>query len=169
MAILGDSPTEALSTARPIMQQKLTSASFIAGVLLLSSCEPPIKVTIEGGNPPVFGVSSGSGKLWNITIRGHTGKESLDAVESWPEVWRVDPDSNASAQYASDIGKITYGVVPRGYHQAVPITGPPPPLVPGKHYFYWIASENGMPARGDFEMREDNAVAVRAPATKVAR
>ena len=141
------------------MHRKLIFASSIACVLLLSSCEPATRAKIEGGNPPVFSIWSGTGKLWMISIIEYIGDKSLKPSQRDHKLWRIDADGTESAQYPSTIGKITYGIVPRGYHQSVPSAGAPPPLTPGKYYSYWIASENGMPARGDFEIRNGSALA----------
>ncbi len=142
-----------------LMRRRLIFASSISCVLLLSSCEPATQAKIEGGNPPVFSVWSGTGKLWMISITEYIDDKSLKPSQREHDLWRVDADGTESAQYPSTIGKITYGIVPRGYHQSVPSAGAPPSLTPGKNYSYFFASENGMPARGDFEIRNGTAVA----------
>jgi len=117
-----------------------------------------MQAKVEGGNPPVFTIWSGTGKFWIISVTEYIDDKSLKPSQRDHEIWRVDPDSASSASYPSTIGKITYGIVPRGYHQSVPANGAPPPLVAGKYYSYFIGSENGMHARGDFEIRNGNAV-----------
>jgi hypothetical protein len=117
-----------------------------------------MKAKIEGGNPPIFSIWSGTGKFWMISITEYVDDKSLKPSKRDREIWRVDANAPESADYPSTIGRITYGTVPRGYHQSVPASGTPPPLVAGKYYSYFIASENGMPARGDFELLNGNAV-----------
>lgn len=117
-----------------------------------------MQAKVEGSNPPVFAIWSGTGKLWMVSVTEYLDDKSLKPSQRDHEIWRVDADGTDSAQYPSSIGKITYGLVPRGYHQSVPADDSPPALVAGKYYSYFIASENGMPARGDFEIRNGNAV-----------
>jgi hypothetical protein len=136
-------------------------APLIAAAMLFSSCEPAMQAKIEGGNPPVFTIWSGTGKFWMISITEYVDDTSLTASKRDHEIWRVNANSPESAVYPSSIGKISYGTVPRGYHQSVPASGSPPPLLAGKYYSYFITSENGMPARGDFEIRNGKAVVAR--------
>jgi hypothetical protein len=117
-----------------------------------------MQAKIEGGNPPVFTIWSGTGRFWMISITEYINDKSLKPSQRDYEIWRVDADGRESASHASTIGKITYGIVPHGYHQSVPANGTPPSLIAGKYYSYFIASENGMPARGNFEIRDGNAV-----------
>lgn len=117
-----------------------------------------MQAKVEGGNPPVFTIWSGTGKLWMVSVTEYRDDKSLKPSQRDHEIWRVDADTRESAAYPSTIEKITYGVVPRGYHQSVPASGAPPLMVVGKYYSYFIGSENGMPARGDFEIRNGNAV-----------
>jgi len=137
---------------------KLKLVLHIVVALLLSSCEPAMQAKIEGGNPPVFEVWSGTGKLWTISVTEYVDDKSLKPSKRDREIWRVDADGRQSASYASKIGRITYGIVPHGYHQSVPATGPPLALLAGKSYSYFIKSENGTPARGDFKIQDGNAV-----------
>ena len=140
------------------IRHRLGFVSLISCALLFCSCERAMQARVEGGNPPVFTIWSGTGKFWMISITEYLNDKSLKPSQRDHEIWRVDADNPASASYPSTIGKITYGVVPHGYHQSVPNNGAPPALVPGKYYSYFIASENAMPARGDFEIRNGNAV-----------
>jgi len=140
------------------IRDKRRVALLIASTLLLCACEPAMQAKVEGGSPVVFTIWSGTGKLWMISVTEYTDDKSLKPSQRDHEIWRVNADTPSSASYPSTIGKITYGIVPRGYHQSVPASGTPPPMVAGKYYSYFIASENGMPARADFEIRNGNAV-----------
>jgi hypothetical protein len=128
-------------------------------VLSMASCEPGIKAKVECGNPPAFVISSGTGRFWHISVVEYVPDKSLKPSERSRELWRVDAKGRELARYSGEIGKVTYGVVPQGYKQIVPASGgSPPPLVHGKYYSYYITSENGMPATGDFEIRDGVAV-----------
>lgn len=72
-----------------------------------------------------------------------------------------DNSGNLLGKYTSEIAKITYGIVPEGYKQVVPASGPPPQLVEGRYYSYSFKTENGMPADGDFEIHGGQAVSVK--------
>src|SRR2546425_1025534 len=151
------------------IRHRLGFVSLISCALLFCSCERAMQARVEGGNPPVFTIWSGTGKFWMISITEYLNDKSLKQSQRHHEIWRVDADNPASASYPSTIGKITYGVVPHGYHQSVPNNGAPPALVPGKYYSYFIASENAMPARGDFEIRNGNAVVARSEERRVGK
>jgi hypothetical protein len=145
----------------PRSQMKPGLAPLIAAALLFSSCEPAMQAKIEGGNPHSLYHLVWTGKFWMISITEYIDDKSLKPSKRDHEIWRVDANSPESAAYPSIIGKISYGTVPSGYHQSVPATGSPPSLIAGKYYSYFITSENGMPARGAFEIRNGNAVVAR--------
>ena len=136
-------------------------------LLSLSSiaCERKTEAKLEGGNPPVFSVWAGTGHLWFASIGEYRSDKSLKPSERWHELWRVEPTVDGSGQrtgkYTWELGTMTYGVVPEGYAQRVPFQGVPPPLVPGKSYTYSFKTDNGMPADGQFEIRDNNAVPIK--------
>ena len=144
-----------------IIQTRLVLASLLGCILLLCSCERATRAKVEGGNPPIFVIWAGTGRFWHISITEYLDDKSLKPSQRSRELWRVDANRRDSAKYPSTIGKIVYGIVPAGYHQLVPSSGAPPALLPGKSYSYRIASENGMPAIGDFEIRNGVAVSVK--------
>ena len=136
--------------------------AIFCSLVFFAACEFRTEAKLEGGNPPTFSIWSGTGKLWFASIGEYRPDKSLKPSQRWQELWSVQPARDSSGQSLgrspSDIGQITYGVVPEGYIQANPRSGPPPPLVPGKQYTYSFKSDGGMPADGDFEIRDGGAV-----------
>src|SRR6185437_3087750 len=149
----------------PITNKFPISIVKIFCLLAFSSCEFNAEARLEGGNPPVFSVWSGSGKLWFFFISEYRPDKSLKSSERFRELWSVqatqDNSGNLLGKYTSEIDKISYGTVPEGYRQGRPATGSTPPLVEGKYYYYSFKTENGMPADGDFEIRGGQAVSVK--------
>jgi hypothetical protein len=105
---------------------KLFAAMFLACVVL--SCERPLKVTLDGGNPPTFRFDS-SGEIIQVGIYEvlPNGKIPPEGSQFWV-LYPLQPIK------ASKSPPITYGTVPSGYYQTVPASGPPPPLQEGKIY-----------------------------------
>jgi hypothetical protein len=61
------------------------------------------------------------------------------------ELWRVvSPTPDVATQV------LRYGIVPRGFVQATPAAGPPPPLEPGKRYT--VECSGDARGLGEFEM-----------------
>jgi hypothetical protein len=143
-------------------------AVYWALLLLLfqqAACERPTKAKLEGGNPPVFSVSAGTGELWFASIGEYRSDKSLKPSQRLHELWRIEPAMDSlgerKGKYTWEIGTITYGLVPEGYAQRVPSQGIPPALVPGKSYTYLFKTDNGMPAVGQFEIRDNKAVPIK--------
>ena len=141
---------------------------FVTMVLVLLSsiaCEHKTEAKLEGGNPPVFSVWAGTGELWFVSIGEYRLDKSLKPSERSLELWRIEPamDSSGrrSGKYTWELGTITYGVVPEGYAQRVPSHGIPPALVSGKFYTYSFKTNSGMPADGEFEIRDNKAVPIK--------
>ena len=131
-----------------------------------SSCERRTQVKIEGGNPPTF-VISGSGRLDELLVFAPE-QEQMSKVNPFDDqnaIWIVKAEAKAetSKMPVEQIGKITYGVVPKGYSQTKPIDSPPPQLVSGKRYKYWFVTLNAPWAAGYFEIRDSKAVPVNGP------
>ena len=115
---------------------------------------------------PGFAIWSGTGNLKLISIHEYRVDKATSS-EQRVEVWRVEAARNGLGQVVgrspSDINNVTYGVVPEGYRQLVPDSGNAPPLIEGTVYSYEFATAAGMPARGDFEIRNGQAAKVRVP------
>jgi hypothetical protein len=137
---------------------------LVCGLLALTCCEFDPQAKLMGGNPPVFSVWSGTGNLLFISIREYRADESLNPSERSIELWRVEATRDKSGQLmgrrASDVDKVTYGIVPDGYRQIIPASGNPPALVEGKNYSYDFETAAGMPATGNFEIRAGRAIVV---------
>jgi hypothetical protein len=104
---------------------------LIVGLIIavtLTGCERDMTLTMDGANPPTFKLS-GSGRLIFFTVYEPVqGRPSIDD----PVMWEIRPtDENL----ISKLPAITYGVVPLGFRQTIPIAGEAPPqLVAGKVY-----------------------------------
>ena len=151
-----------------LFRPRLFIAALVAACLLsFSSCESKTDAKLEGGNPPVFSIGSGTGRLWFFHVSEYRDDKSLKPSERSREVWSVqagrDSSGNDLGKYTSEIGKITYGIVPEGYTQVYPATGIAPPLIEGRYYVYLFKTENGMPAVGEFEIRGGQAVTIKIP------
>ena len=140
---------------------------IMAALLLVASstaCERKTEAKLEGGNPPVFSVWAGTGELWFASIGEYRPDKSLKPSQRWHELWRIEPAMDSSGRrtgkYTWELSTISYGVVPEGYAQRVPSQGIPPALVPGKSYTYSFKTDSGMPADGQFEIRDNKAVPV---------
>jgi hypothetical protein len=131
-----------------------------------SSCERRTQVKIEGGNPPTFALS-GSGRLDELLVFApeQEQKSKVNPFDDENAIWIVKAEGEAatSKNLVEHIGKITYGVVPKGYSQTKPIGGPLPPLISGKRYKYWFVTVNAPWAAGYFEVRDGKAVPVNGP------
>ena len=147
------------------MKTLATSIVMLLG-LALTACEFDPQAKVKGGNPPSFSLWSGTGNLLLISIHEYRGARSSSS-EQMIEIWRVEPARNGVAQMVgrtpSDIDNVTYGVVPEGYRQTVPASANAPRLIEGTLYSYEFQTEAGMPAHGDFEIRNGQASKVRVP------
>jgi hypothetical protein len=105
-----------------------------------TSCERDTRLVIEGTDPPKFFLS-GSGTLGTLRIRGPLKQreaEGEDAYLYWTIVNKEDQE-----RFVTEIGPIIYGQVPRGYEQAYPENGAPPPsLIQGERYNVRVATAN---------------------------
>jgi hypothetical protein len=139
--------------------------AIILVLLSSSACERRTEARLEGGNPPIFSISAGTGRVWVISIGEYQMNKTSNAARGKDEIWRVEPKRDKSGELlgkqASEIGKVTYGVVPEGYVQITPTNDSPPPLAPGKYYSYEFKAEKGMAASGDFAILDGSAVRVK--------
>jgi hypothetical protein len=115
-----------------------------------------MSIAVDGKNPPTFTLS-GSGNLNFFLVmevppenQSQTVQRSSDAnIVLW-EIWPTTADKTISR-----ISPITYGKVPQGFTQKIPVSGEVPPLIEGKIYevggtahnanggFIWITIRNG--------------------------
>lgn len=122
------------------------------------SCERRTEVKLEGGNPPGF-VLSGSGNLVELSIGRDLQDKTLIPSKRSPVIWKIIPTSRDGEKLES-IGRIVYGVVPKGYKQTVPAEGSPSELTGGNYYYYYLETINAPHADGDFEIRDGKPVRV---------
>lgn len=111
-----------------------------------ASCERNTTIAIhDSKNPPTFSLS-GNGRLSFFWV------SEVDAPQPIPKdvqvnsgrdrmLWEIWPREIQSTAIP-DLPLITYGRVPAGFTQKVPVQGAPPPLVEGKTY------EAGGPSSG---------------------
>ncbi|HKO95429.1 MAG TPA: hypothetical protein VJU86_00450 [Pyrinomonadaceae bacterium] len=134
--------------------------------LVLCACEFNPRAELKGGNPPNFEISWGTGNLVTISIHEYRLNESTSS-EQHIEIWRVEAARNSVGQILgrrpAEIGNVTYGLVPDGYRQTIPVSGHAPSLREATTYSYEFRTAAGMPAHGDFEIHNGVAAKVRKP------
>ena len=128
-----------------------------------STCERRTEVKLEGGNPPTF-VLSGSGNLVELSVGRDLEDKTLTPSKRSPVIWKITPTSR-DGERLENVGRIVYGVVPKGYKQTIPAEGPPPGLTAGNYYYYYLETINAPHADGDFEMKDGSPVPVRGVGT----
>ena len=112
----------------------LRSCFSRAGVITLVSESEPLTVKVDPGTEVVDWIWF-QGPYRNSLVNGPKpppGKEPKDII-----VWQIHPASNGEYyEFASadKIPIITYGRVPEGWQQKLPLTGSPPPLLEGYVY-----------------------------------
>jgi len=142
---------------------------ILALLLLLcfmSECERRTEVRVEGGNPPRF-VLKGSGRLGQVIIFGPEQERiaQSDPFDDTYALWEIEPEEEGEtgAARVEELGSVTYGVVPSGYKQMKPKTGPPAKLLSGRRYSYWFVTVNAPHAAGYFEIKDGKAMPVQGP------
>jgi len=141
---------------------RVTALRAIAVVFLawsLAGCERSTRVGIKGGTAPVF-VLSGSGAVAIFTVYSpdYMTKAKCPGDEDFA-LWKIKPSEGyLHGTWISDLGNITYGVVPPGYLQVKPAIGTPPPLVEGQKYPYFVETTAAPGAGGYLEIKNSRAV-----------
>jgi hypothetical protein len=133
--------------------------TLIPLLLFMATCERPTVVKLGGGNPPTFTLS-GSGELGDLRIYGPKQRDVGSDLSF--AMWEIMPvNGYLEGEPIERLGKITYGVVPKGYKQIYPENdAPAPALVPGQKYEYWFQTINAPHARGYFEIKDGKAVEI---------
>jgi len=104
-------------------------------VLVTAGCKS-LTISVNDANPPVFSFSAG--RLaeccdhLSFLMVAELPDETSDP-RSGKVIWDIRPDSGTDNS-AEGLPKITYGQVPPGFVQEIPVAGPPPPLAEGKIY-----------------------------------
>jgi hypothetical protein len=132
---------------------------FMLLPLFSTACERRTAVKLEGENPPVF-VVSGGGELGCLRIYGPKQREVGSDLNY--AIWEIEPTNGyMEGERLERLGRITYGVIPKGYKQIYPENdAAAPPLVDGQKYEYWLQTINAPHARASFEMRDGKAVEI---------
>ncbi len=104
-------------------------------LMTVSACEVSTRVTISNpAIPPTFKLS-GNGNLFHFIVVGPYS--SLQDLESdfakAGAIWQLSPDEHATTR-VDDLPGITYGQVPNGFKQDLPLNRSPRALEPGKFY-----------------------------------
>jgi hypothetical protein len=120
----------------------------------LAGCERPLKVTLDGKNPPTFRFD-GSGDLQRIAICEITPEGKLPPYGSG--FWVLFPRGNVNA---SKSPPVTYGVIPDGFYQTLPSSGSPPPLQEGKIYAFGAETREAPGGDVWFTIRNGKSVTV---------
>ena len=117
----------------------VTTLLLLAAFVFSSCYEEDMTVSIDERNPPTFKLS-GSGNLaffgvWEVAPEnqhrrpsGRDGDKDTILWQIWPN--KLSPDEKVIRRLPA----ITYGSVPAGFVQKIPLNGAPPVLVEGKVY-----------------------------------
>lgn len=137
----------------------LRTFGFILLACSVAGCERSTQVRLEGGIAPVFSLSgSGAVAIFTVYSSDYMTKAKSPGDEDFA-LWKIKASGGYfSGTSISDLGSITYGVLPSGYVQVMPKEGAPQPLVEGKKYFYFIETTNAPGAGGYLEIRNSHAV-----------
>jgi hypothetical protein len=131
-------------------------ALMICLVGFLAGCERPLKVSLDGKNPPTFRFD-GSGELSWVYIYQVTPEGKIPLKSKDSELWIIVPKQVITASASPPI---TYGVVPSDFAQHVPANGNPPALEEGKVYGFG-ADTRGQPGGAVwFTIRDGKSVQV---------
>lgn len=154
------------------MKTPIRTFSIAIRLLLLSllcfglgACEIDTRASIsDNRNPPTFRLS-GTGQLGEFIVVGPFA--SVEDQESYrPDVhaiWKIGP-SRYGAIYIDNVPPITYGVVPDGFKQVTPASGPPPLLEEGKFYSVTAPSTSAGFRRLCFKV--EGGVIIKVPCTE---
>lgn len=134
--------------------------AILSLLFYLISCggERRTEVELEGGNPPIF-VMSGSGSLAVLSIGEVKNDKTLPPSQRSEVLWKIVSE-NEWGEKVENLGKITYGIVPRGYKQTTPVNEALP-LVAGKYYYYSFVTADAPQASGHFTIKDGKAVSVK--------
>jgi hypothetical protein len=139
------------------MQRRISVIPAVILSLTMASCEIDSRVSVDGKNPPSFRVS-GSGGINFLRVVDVTDcdKPLLDC----PTVWEIDPVEGQVS--IADLPLVTYGQVPKGFHQTIPANDTPAPaLVEGKTYTVYTPTYNANGGGVRFIIRAGKSVELR--------
>ena len=128
---------------------------------VLTGCERKTTVTLQGEEQPTF-VLSGSGRLGELLITKPAQEQTNNSLDAKNIIWRITATS-MPGERVETLHSVTYGTVPRGYNQTIPVGERPPKLQPGKRYGYLFVTADAPHAAGYFEIRDGKVVMVEGP------
>lgn len=142
------------------MQLRFNIACVIVTlVTIMIACERRTTVILEGGIEPKF-LIAGSGRLGELIIFDQEQEKIGDPFDTTYVIWRIKSKDPDGGELVEQLRSITYGVVPPGYQQTIPINGLAPRLVENRRYRYWFITANAPHAAGYFEIRNGEVVPV---------
>jgi hypothetical protein len=133
-------------------------ALFVAACLCMlrfAACERPMTFTVRSdSNPPTFELSGSGNLIFLGLFEVIPGKQS--SVDD-PVMWKIRP---VGENRVDDLPEITYGVVPTGFQQTEPASGPPPLLLEGKIYELGGPTSNAPGGWIRFTIKDGKAVVI---------
>jgi len=133
----------------------------IALVLFCLSCEIPTSVHISDG--PSFSFH-GSGRLASLRIYDPQPDHKIATPnDSKSVIWSIQPRSDNEESAFIERLSITYGEVPNGYVQTVPMTGIPPGLSSGRVYYFFAQTTRAPGKEGFFYLENTSPILIDVP------
>lgn len=117
--------------------------------------ERDTEIEMDGMNPPTFTFSGNGQVSWIEVMDLSTSDVSIHAPERI--MWRIRPRGENTP---SRLPKITYGVVPPGFSQEIPVNRAPPGLDEEKPYLVSAPTWNANTGSMMFLIRHGHAVNV---------
>lgn len=130
---------------------------FLVFLSLSFGCERGLSLEIDGRNPPTLTLS-GSGSLVFLYVM-EVPSNRLPTLED-PKLWEIHP---TTPPRISDLSPIVYGIVPKGFSQTIPASGPPPILTEGHTYEVGGPADDANGASIWFTIKEGKSVQVPKP------
>src|SRR5262249_12095100 len=114
-------------------RMKIMLCFLILLTLASLCCESNTSIKIDGKVPPTFTLD-GNASLYFFVVSEHLSTKSLG--QDYTILWKIEP---AEEIKRNDIRvwqypPITYGKIPVGFKQIIPLQGEPPSLISGKIY-----------------------------------
>lgn len=138
----------------------LIPVTAISLVLIISACEVSTSATIHSG--PTFSLD-GSGRLVSFRVYGpQIGRKIATPNAEKSLVWSVKPISGDGGALVARM-EVIYGAIPRGYVQALPVSGTAPALSSGLVYYFFAETTGASGAEGFFYMDGTTPVLINMP------
>jgi hypothetical protein len=129
-------------------------------LLTISGCEVSTSATIHRG--PTFSLD-GSGRLVSFRVYGpQIGRKIATPNDEKSLVWSIKPITGDGGALVVRM-EVVYGAVPRGYAQAVPVSGTAPVLRSGLVYYFFAETTGASGAEGFFYMDGASPVLINVP------